>query len=105
MILVKEVSTIVQNHHTIQFNMSIEDRRRLEHFPWHLPLEEWLREGVTLLLVRRGESRHPVVFVESDGMRYAIKETTPRMAEREIRNLHEIAVRGIPTLTPAGSVL
>lgn len=84
--------------------MGLDDRRRLEGFPWHAPLEEWPREGVTLLLVRRGESRHPVVFVEADGVRYAIKETTPRMAEREIRNLREIERRGIPTLTPSGSV-
>lgn len=38
-------------------------------------------------------------------MRYAIKETTPRMAEREVGHLLEIGRRGIPTLTPAGSVI
>ena len=38
-------------------------------------------------------------------LRYAIKETTPRMAEREIANLHEIERRGIPALSPVGSVV
>lgn len=84
--------------------MSSEDRRRLEGLPWQNPLEEWPDQGVQLLIIRRGESRHPVVFVEREGMRYAIKETTPRMAEREIRNFHEIERRGIPTLTALGSV-
>jgi hypothetical protein len=85
--------------------MSTEDRRQLEDFPWNTPMEEWMNQGVELLNVRRGESRHPVVFVERDGIRYAIKETTPRMAEREIRNFREIELRGIPSLSPIGTVI
>src|SRR5690348_10522592 len=84
--------------------MGADDRHRIEGLPWHLPLEEWQNQGVSLLIIRRGESRHPVVFVERQGMRYAIKETTPSMAEREIRNLREIERRGIPALSPIGSV-
>jgi hypothetical protein len=80
------------------------DQRRLENLPWHVPLEEWPEHGITGLAVRRGESRHPVTFVESEGRRYAIKETTPHMAEREIKNLHEIENRGIPVLSAIGSV-
>src|SRR5438552_11183549 len=84
--------------------MSAYEKHRLEGLPWHLPLGEWQNLGVSLLTIRRGESRHPVVFVERQGMRYAIKETTPHMAEREIHNLSEIERRGIPTLSPSGSV-
>ena len=80
------------------------DRRRLENIPWHVPLEEWPEHGVIGLAVRRGESRHPVIFLESEGWRYALKETTPHMAEREINNLHEIENRGIPVLSAIGSV-
>jgi hypothetical protein len=87
-----------------QFHMGRGDQHRLENFPWHVPLEEWPEYGVTGLAVRRGESRHPVIFVESEGWRYAIKETTPHMAEREIKNLHEIENRGIPVLSAIGSV-
>jgi hypothetical protein len=96
---------MVARNTAIQFNMSNDDRRRLEHLPWKEPLEEWLAAGVNLLIIRRGESRHPVVFVECDGIRYAIKETTPRMAEREIRTLYEVEHRGIPALSPSGSVI
>src|SRR5690348_6364601 len=84
--------------------MGADDRHRIEGLPWHLPLEEWQNQGVGLLTIRRGESRHPVIFVERDGVRYAIKETTPHMAEREIRNLRQIELRGIPVLTAVGSV-
>lgn len=88
----------------LQFHMSVEDRRRLEGLPWQVPLEEWTAHGVIPLSIRRGESRHPVIFVERDGVRYAIKETTPHMAERETHNLREIELRGIPVLTAVGSV-
>lgn len=89
----------------IQFRMSVEDRHRLEALPWHVQLEEWPEHGVIPLSIRRGASRHPVFFVESQAMRYAIKETTPRMAEREIRILHEVERRGIPALSPVGWVI
>jgi hypothetical protein len=85
--------------------MHQEEKRALEGLPWHAPLEQWLELGVPLLNIRRGESRHPVVFVEREGIRYAIKETSPHMAEREARSLREISQRGIPTLTPAGTVV
>jgi hypothetical protein len=85
--------------------MRAEEQESLEGLPWHAPLEQWAELGVPLLQIRRGESRHPVVFVEREGVRYAIKETSPHMAEREVRNLREIGQRGIPTLTPTGTVV
>mgnify|MGYP001325955805 CR=1 FL=1 len=86
--------------------MNEEDLEHLEGLPWQSELNDWQdQEHVQLLVVRRGDSRHPVIFVERSGLRYAIKETTPRMAEREIRNLQEVAQRGIPTLIPVGTVL
>lgn len=91
--------------HTPQFHMHAEDQHRLESLPWHVPLEEWPEHGVVSLPIRRGDSRHPVFFVERAGFRYAIKETTPHMAEREIRNLRKIEQRGIPALSPVGTVI
>lgn len=85
--------------------MNAEDRRRIESLPWQTPMEEWVKQGLEVLNVRRGDSRHPVLFVEREGVRYAIKETTPRMAEREIRNFREIERRGIPALSPVGVVI
>jgi len=84
--------------------MGMDDQRRLKNLPWHIPLEEWPEHGVIPLTIRRGESRHPVIFIESEGERYAIKETTPHMAKREIKNLREIDNRGIPVLSAVGSV-
>jgi hypothetical protein len=81
------------------------DKLRLNHLPWHVPLEEWPNNGVIPLTIRRGEARHPVIFVEIEGLRYAIKETTPYMAMREVRILREIEHRGIPVLSPVGSVI
>ena len=89
---------------TPQFHMDKVEQRHLKDLPWHVPLAEWPEHGVTPLAIRRGESRHPVIFVEREGVRYAIKETTPHMAEREIRNLGEIEFRGIPALSPVGTV-
>ena len=95
----------VTTHQPVQFHMDADNRHRLEGLPWHVALDEWPEHGVVPLSIRRGESRHPVLFVERDGVRYAIKETTPRMAEREITLLREIAHRGIPALSPVGSVI
>src|SRR6266516_4386119 len=89
---------------TPQFHMKADDRRLLEHLPWQVPLAEWPEHCIVPLSIRRGESRHPVIFVERAGFRYAIKETTPHMAEREINNLREIERRGIPALSPVGNV-
>jgi hypothetical protein len=97
-------SDLLNSRHAPQVHMNAEDWHRLQGLPWQSPLEEWPDHGVNPLSIRRGESRHPVIFVECEGVRYAIKETTPHMAEREIRNLHEIELRGIPVLTAVGSV-
>jgi len=72
----------------VKFQMDVHNRRLLQDLPWNALLQEWPAHGVVPLMVRRGESRHPVIFVEREGVRYAIKETTPHMAEREIANLH-----------------
>ncbi len=95
---------ITTNSTKVQFSLGIEDQHRLEGLPWTTQIEDWESEGVELLVVRRGDSRHPVIFVERQGVRYAIKETTPRMAEREIRSLQQIERRGIPALSPIGTV-
>ncbi|TMD60362.1 MAG: DUF4032 domain-containing protein [Chloroflexi bacterium] len=89
----------------VKFHMDVHNRRLLQDLPWDALLEEWPAHGVVPLQVRRGESRHPVIFVEREGVRYAIKETTPHMAEREIANLREIDRRGISALSPVGSVI
>lgn len=80
------------------------DWARMRRLPWGVPLDEWGARGVAVLSVRKGESRHEVVFVESGGRRYAIKETSPSAAEREIHAYEQARARGAPTLEPVGWV-
>lgn len=100
----EEAKTNRQAENNVQFQMGAADQRQLEKLPWQERLEEWPAHGVVPLMIRRGLSRHPVIFVERGGLRYAIKETAPFMAEREISCLREIERRGIPSLGPVGSV-
>ena len=81
------------------------DWTRLRTLPWGAPLDEWPGRGVATLPVRRGESRHPVLFVEVGRRRYAIKETSPVAARREIGVLEELQRRHCHALEPAGWVV
>ncbi len=78
-------------------------------FPFEKNLEEWQAAGVTLHLMRRGNSRHQVIFVKSKlsshPYKFAIKETTLEFARREIANYHKLRELGIQTLTPVGIVV
>lgn len=49
--------------------------------PWYTPLEQWPADQ--LVALPRGISRHVVRFVRLDGIVYAVKETSERIAERE----------------------
>lgn len=81
------------------------DWTRLRRLPWSQPLEEWPEHGVATLTIRRGESRHPVLFVEAGRRRYAIKETSPEAAQREIHVLEELRRRQCRALEPVGYVV
>jgi hypothetical protein len=81
------------------------DWTRLRSLPWGEPLDTWPEHGVQPLSVRRGESRHPVLFVEAGHRRYAIKETSPWAAEHEIVVFGELVHRQCRTLEPVGHVV
>jgi hypothetical protein len=89
----------------ITFELPRADREALVALPWEQPLEDWPSLGVQAVQARRGESRHIVLFVEADGRRYAIKETSPEVARSEISRLLEIRRRGIYALEPVGVVV
>jgi Domain of unknown function (DUF4032) len=82
-----------------------QDWLRLRHLPWDTSLTEWPERGVPTLSVRRGESRHEVLFLRAGGRRYAVKETSPQAAQHEITVLRELAGRGCRTLEPVGFVV
>jgi hypothetical protein len=72
--------------------------------PWELPLSQW--EGVSTRLeeVPRGLSRHPVVFVNYDGVLYSLKEMPASLAEKEYRLLVQIEALRTPVVTPVGYI-
>ncbi|MGH2503340.1 MAG: hypothetical protein ACRDID_12610, partial [Ktedonobacterales bacterium] len=90
------------SHMVRTVHMARADWTRLRRLPWGEPLGEWGALGVAILAVRKGESRHEVVFVEAGGRRYAIKETSPDAAAREIHAYEQARARGAPTLEPVG---
>lgn len=81
------------------------DWSRLRHLPWGAPLAQWGDLGARMLSIRKGESRHEVIFVEAGGRRYAIKETSPEAAAREITVYEQVRPRHVPTLEPVGWVV
>ena len=68
--------------------------------PWELPLEEW--ESERLVHVMRGISRHPVRFVEYDGVLYALKEIAPQLARKEYGLLRALAEEEMPVVEAVG---
>ncbi|MFQ3607316.1 MAG: DUF4032 domain-containing protein [Chloroherpetonaceae bacterium] len=77
-------------------------------FPFEKNLEEWQAFGVAPIMMRRGDSRHQVIFVKSKlpalPFRFAIKEISLDLARREIENYHKLRELGVQTLTPVGIV-
>ena len=88
-------------------HVSTADWLALESLPWGVPLDDWEdpQYGVDVINQRRGMSRHPVIFVRAGNRKYAIKETSPVAAAREIASYHEIARRGVPSLVPVGDIV
>jgi hypothetical protein len=77
----------------------------LQELPWSHPLDDWPSLGVRTLTIRRGESRHLVLFVERGRHRYAIKELPSELAQHEQAVLAEIARRDIPVVAAVGTVV
>ena len=70
--------------------------------PWDIPLEEWEGRVERLEQVPRGISRHEVVFVNYDGVLFAIKELPPEIAAREYASLLEMEEKRLPVVRAWG---
>jgi hypothetical protein len=69
--------------------------------PWSEPLSEW--DDDRLVEIRqRGISRHVVRFVYDDGVLYALKELSERLARREYRLLRALTELNIPAVEVVG---
>jgi hypothetical protein len=73
--------------------------------PWDLSLTEWEGRCQRLEQVPRGLSRHPVLFVNYDGVLYALKELHLGAAEREYQTLVLAQENHLPVVSPTGFVL
>ncbi|MFN3345994.1 MAG: hypothetical protein ACK412_10135, partial [Chloroherpetonaceae bacterium] len=93
---------------TSQIEYEVDERYlpALTLFPFEKNLEEWQSLGIAPILMRRGNSRHQVLFVESKSSalpcRFAIKELSLDLARRELDNYHKLRELDIQTLTPVG---
>jgi hypothetical protein len=72
--------------------------------PWELPLSQWQGVCTRLEEAPRGLTRHPVVFVNYDGVLYALKELPASLAEKEYQLLTQIEGLRTPAVTPVGFI-
>lgn len=73
--------------------------------PWAVPLPDWADHCTRLEQVPQGLSRHPVLFVNYDGVLYALKEMAPGAAEQEYELLRQAEEANLPAVSPVGHVL
>jgi Domain of unknown function (DUF4032)/Lipopolysaccharide kinase (Kdo/WaaP) family len=83
------------------FTPPAEQAAGLLTLPWTEPLEEWKDERLVEIR-QRGISRHVVRFVSDDGVLYALKSLSERLARREYRLLRVLAELGIPAVEVVG---
>ena len=94
----------MKNRGTVQFSIPPEYVPFVRELPWTSPLETWQDRGVHLLEIKSGLSRHVVRFVKTQERRFAVKETSSEIAEREFGNYVRLVRLEIPTLVPVGTV-
>lgn len=80
-------------------------QRELRALPWHLPIDSWSEHGVPVLNIKRGISRHVVIFVRTGRFSFGIKEISESISRKEIDHYEQLLLRGIHTLVPAGFVV
>ncbi len=90
---------------SIRFRVDPIFEEELRTLPWSEPIAEWHRYGVHLLNIKRGISRHVVIFVRTGKFSFGIKEISEQTSRREIDHYEQLLLRGIHTLIPAGSVI
>ncbi len=70
-----------------------------------MPISEWHMYGVDTLNIKRGNSRHVVIFVNTGRFSFGIKEISEEISRKEIDHYEQLLLRGIHTLVPAGYVV
>jgi hypothetical protein len=83
------------------FSPPAEEATGLLTFPWTESLEDWKDERL-VEIHQRGISRHVVRFASDNGVLYALKSISERLARREYRLLRSLAELGIPAVDVVG---
>src|ERR1700678_4738248 len=83
------------------FSAPAQNAAGLLSLPWSEPLAEWQDERLVEIR-QRGISRYVVRFVYDDGVLYALKELSERLARREYRLLRALAELNIPAVEVVG---
>jgi hypothetical protein len=73
-----------------------------QDLPWGYSLKDWAGRTSRLEEAPRGVSRHPVVFVNYNGLLYALKELSLKAAEREFEVLVEAQRLNLPVVEVIG---
>ena len=89
----------------IHFSVEKKFYDSIAKLPWNHPISEWEFLDQNIINLKRGVSRHLVIFVKSNGYEFAIKEISAHTAKKEIANYEEILKRGVHTLLPVGFVM
>ena len=97
--------TSSSEHHRIRPSVDPLFFDEVMSLPWLVPISEWHHYGVRLLNIKRGISRHVVIFVKAGRFIFGIKEISEEISKKEIRNYEELLLRGIHTLIPVGYVV
>ncbi|MBI2427314.1 MAG: hypothetical protein HYV29_00685 [Ignavibacteriales bacterium] len=58
----------------------------LKRLPWHLPISDWEENGVRTLDIKRGISRHTVIFVQQGRFSFGIKEISEEISKSPRRS-------------------
>ena len=89
----------------IRFHVDPIFKKELERLPWSVPISDWHSYGVHTLNIKRGISRHIVIFVKTGRFSFGIKEISEDISRKEIDNYEQLLLKGIHTLIPAGFVV
>jgi hypothetical protein len=89
----------------IRFHVDPLFEAELRKLPWTVPISDWQYHGVNILTIKRGISRHVVIFVKAGRFSFGIKEISEEISKKEIDHYEQLLLRGIHTLVPAGFIV
>ena len=72
--------------------------------PWNFPLSQWHVKCPYMINIEKGLSRHIVIFIQYEGIVFAIKELPQNLAEKEFIMLKKIVASNLSCVEPVGHI-